>query len=175
MKYDLIIAIDPGKSGAITIFFKGEVGSFPMPYTHKEQEEFFNYLNGVSENSICFLERVSLRSDDVSVPGKAFVIQKMLNHFQQLKTMLTVNKIKYVLISPRTWQKKLNLISLKEETKTERKNRYKIAAKNKFPQLKVILKNCDALLILLCGFLMLKNEPGAVQIMLDSIPENNNF
>ncbi len=175
MEYELIIAIDPGKSGAVTTFFKGEVRSFPMPYTHKEQEDFFNYLNSLSENSICFLERVSLRSDDVSVPGKAFVIQKMLNHFQQVKTMLSTHRIKYVLLSPRTWQKKLNLISLKEESKKERKNRYKMAAKNKFPQLKVILKNCDALLILLCGFLMLKNEPGAVQIMLDSIPENNNF
>jgi len=174
MKYDLIIGIDPGKGGGISTLYEGVAKAFKMPYSHQEMKDFFKYLNGVSENSICFLEKVQLRPDDMQ-GGKAFQIQKMLNHFQQLRTMLFVSEIKYVMVHPRTWQKSLNLLSIKNESKNDRKNRYKLSAKNRFKMLKVTLKNCDALLLLSYGFFILKTEPEKVENTLRISRDNNLF
>jgi hypothetical protein len=72
----------------------------------------------------------------------------MLNHYESLKNVLTLNKVTFVQVSPQSWQKGLNLVQkgVKEE-KPARKNRYKLAAQGWYPEIKVTLQNSDALLI----------------------------
>lgn len=172
MIYDLIISIDPGKGGAVTTFFKGAVKVYPMPYNPKEMEDLFNHFKEISDNPICFIEKVNLRPDDIGHFGKAIRIQKMLDHYTELKTILSTTKIPFIEVYPRSWQAKLGLSKLKGEEDKDRKNRYKESAQLKFKMIRCTLKNSDALLILNYGYYMVNNEPKIVDERLNTNERN---
>jgi len=150
MKPMAIIAIDPGKSGAIAVFRHGEIIVDKMPYGAKE---FYAYLqNAISlePRLMVYIERVQLIQKDIDVPGKAFNIQKMLNHYREMITVMEMMRMRYVEVPPMKWMKAL-LVYKKGEERPDRKRRLKEIAKKRFAahdHIKVSLVNCDALLIL---------------------------
>jgi hypothetical protein len=88
---------------------------------------------------------------DVKTPGKIFNIVKLRDHFTQMLTILEINRVKFMLVKPKTWQSDLRLLSQKKESQTEKKNRHKELASRIFPDLKITHANADALLIAYYG------------------------
>lgn len=153
----LIIAIDPGKSGAISSGYFNElthgfnmVRTAVMPPDVVEINKYIGYLiEGHDINKVfVFIENILVFKSD-SKDGKMFNMKKLHDNFNQLKTIFSLRGIRVELVMPATWQKQLQLRKkgVKEESKV-RKNRYKEFAQATFPVLKVNLKNGDSLCIL---------------------------
>lgn len=165
MKISVIIGIDPGASGGIAVYIPGQkVKTLKMPKDDVDIRDFFSYY---AENykPLVFLEKLSVRPDDVAVQGdkaalgKLYRIQKMMANFEHLKALIEAAGIPYVLVHPMTWQTKLNLrIRGAEENKAERKRRYQTSAAAKYPEVKVTLWNADALLIMHFGRWAIMND-----------------
>lgn len=65
-----------------------------------------------------------------------------------LTGLLVANKIPYVEVTPRTWQKALSIKTKgKEESKNQFKNKLKSKAQSLYPSDSITLANCDAILI----------------------------
>lgn len=146
----LIIAIDPGASGAIASLKKGRVEVVNMPEKVFDLKVYFQGLIDGVENPYCFIERVQSWIGDDSQPGKRFGIEKMVKQYNELKTVMQMLDIPFHETQSRSWQK-IFLNGQKFEEKKDRKNALKNVCQQKFPHIKVTLKNCDALLILLYG------------------------
>lgn len=161
--FDCIIGIDPGSNGGIAIWRPNQqLQTIKMPKDLSELRGYLQYIKEITKSPIVFLEKVQLRADDVKDnPGKAFRIQQLLMQFQRLKDFIEVEGIPYVCLHPMSWQSALKLRK-QAEGKTERKNRYKEAAKHYYPSLKATLWNADAVLILHAGRIKLKYEPNWV-------------
>lgn len=155
---DCIVGIDPGKTGGIAVWrpnYKTEV--IKMPADLMELKPWLEYLKSVS-NPIIFVEKVQLRPDDVNGnPGKAFRVQKLLYDFEKLKTIIEICEVPFVLVHPQKWQNTLKL-RVNGEEKSERKLRYKRAAADYYPDVRVTLWNADALMILHFGRYILRNK-----------------
>lgn len=151
MRFDKILSIDPGSSGGIAIYHKGTVLVQKMPADVKELHKIVAYH---SDNCkpVCFLEKVQvfMSDSDEENKGKQFNIAKMLANYESLKTILAICGMPFIEVAPRTWQSQLNLV-VKGESKTERKQRYKRAAKEYYPNINVTNWNGDALCILQFG------------------------
>lgn len=125
----------------------------------KEDTELIGFFRYYCENfdAICFLEKLSIRHDDLVSSGKVYHIQKMLANYEHLKAMLEVSEMPYVMVHPLSWQSRLRL-RIKGEEKTARKRRYAEIAKAMYPAVKVTLWNADALMILTFGRYILAND-----------------
>lgn len=160
MKIDCIIGIDPGASGGIAIWRPNNfLKVVKMP---KDIDEIKRFLEQYKEicNPIVFLEKLSVRPDDVSVTdgvanmGKMYRIQKMMQNFEQLKATIHFLNIPYVMVNPMKWQQDLKLrvkSGRKSESKTERKNRFKEVAGRLYPEVKQTLWSSDATLLMHFG------------------------
>ncbi len=146
----LIIAIDPGSSGAICSIKNGKVSVINMPKDVSDLGEYFKTLIEGESQPFCFIERVQSWVSDQEQGGKRFGIEKMLRQYTELKTVMKMLGIPFHETQSRTWQKAF-LMGKKFESKADRKRFLKEVCQEKFPQIKVTLKNCDALLILLYG------------------------
>lgn len=164
LDFDCIIGIDPGVNGGLAVWRPNEpLRTIKMPKELNDLREYVQYIKSICQRPIIFLEKVQLRADDVrDNPGKAFRIQQLLMAFQRLKDYIEVENVPYVLMHPISWQNTLKLRTQREETKTERKNRYKQAAEHYYPGLTATLWNADAVLIMHAGRYKLKNEPNWV-------------
>ena len=158
IRINAVIGIDPGANGGIAIFVPGQnpkVAKMPKDIT--ELRDFFAYY---VENykPIVFLEKLSVRPDDVMVQGdraamgKMYRIQKLMANYEQIKTIMEMNNIPYVMVHPGKWTSYLGLRTTSrngvKETKQERKNRYKEFAQKNYPSVNVTLWNADALNIM---------------------------
>lgn len=168
---DCVIGIDPGGNGGIAVFIPGRpVRTLKMPKDMKDLRVFLSYY---CENfkPIVFLEKLSVRPDDVSVDesgqtnmGKLFRVQKMIANYEQLKATIEMTGIPYILTHPMTWQTKLKLrIKGSKEEKADRKRRYADYATSLHYVKRATLWNADALLILHFGRWVLVNEPDWVR------------
>lgn len=153
LKIDTIIAIDAGANGGIVTYKDGQTKAIKMPKTAKELRPLLEY-HKENGNPIIFIEKLSVRPDDVSAGadgninmGKMFRIQKMMQNFEQLKAVIDTTEILYVQVHPMKWQNGLKL-RIKGEEKKDRKKRYKDVAQTFYPNIKATMWNCDALLIL---------------------------
>lgn len=166
---DCVIGIDPGSNGGIAVWRPNQkVQTIKMPKDLMDLREYFQYIKTVAKNPIVFLEKVQLRSDDIKDnPGKAFRIQQLLMSLQQLKDIMAVEEIPYVLFHPMSWQTTLKLRK-QGESKSERKSRYKQVAEYFYPNIKATLWNADAILILHAGRVKIKYEP---QWVLSNLPQ----
>ena len=161
-----IIGIDPGSSGALCVFIPGSlVKVIKMPKDITELRDFFTYYKD-NFKPIVFLEKLSVRPDDVMVQGdraamgKLYRVQKMMANFEHLKALIETAGIPYVLVHPASWQTKLKLrVRGIHEEKADRKRRYKDAAEQLYPNVKIALWNADALLLMHFGRWALVNEP----------------
>ena len=167
IKINCVIGIDPGSNGGIAIFIpEMKTKAIKMPKDNSELAVMFQYY---AENykPIIFLEKLSVRPDDVAVGtdgkpnmGKIFRIQKMMANFEHLKALIETAGIPYALVHPMTWQTKLKLrVRGQHEEKADRKRRYKEVAAQYYPGIDVTLWNADALLLMHFGRWALVNEP----------------
>ena len=162
---DCVIGIDPGKNGGLAVYVPGElVRAVKMPKDVSELRDFLGYY---AENykPIVFLEKLSIRPDDVvesggeANMGKLYRVQKMMANYEQLKAIIETVGVPYVMVHPMTWQTKLNLrVRGQREEKAARKRRYKESAEKFYPHINVTLWNADALLILHFGRWALVND-----------------
>lgn len=167
IKIDCIIGIDPGASGGIAIWRTNQPTTvIKMPRDLMELRPWLEDRKSIC-NPIIFIEKVQLQSNDMDSPGKVFRIQQMLNKFEQLKTIIAISEIPYVLVNPMKWQGDLKL-RVKGEEKSQRKKRYQRAAAEYYPEIKATLWNADALMILHFGRYILHTNPNWV---LDNLPK----
>lgn len=161
MKIDSIIGIDPGANGGIAVWKLNHiVTAVKMP---RNIHDINDYLRLIAQdaNPIIFLEKLNVRLSDAE-GGKLFRIQKMLQNYEQLKSVISLLDIPYVLVNPMKWQQELKLritLSGKKEEKKDRKNRYKEIAGRLYPEVKPTLWSSDAILIMHFGRYILKNNP----------------
>lgn len=157
-----IIGIDPGSSGGIAVYTGDGVRVVRMPKDVERLRDFFAYYSA-NYRPIAFLEKLSVRPDDVimqgerAAMGKLYRIQRMMANFEQLKATIELAGIPYCLVHPGTWQSKLKL-RIPGEEKAERKRRYRDMAGEAFPEIKTTLWNADALLIMQFGRWALVND-----------------
>ena len=154
-----------------------------MPKDINDIREYLNYIKGIA-NPIIFLEKLSVRPDDVTVGdaganmGKLYRIQKMLQNFEHLKAIITVAEIPFVLVNPLKWQNDLKLrvkVKGKKEEKTDRKRRFRYIAGKLYPEITPALWNADATLIMHFGRFILQNNPGWVLSNLPTQMHNRLF
>lgn len=166
IKINCVIGIDPGSNGGIAIFIPGmKTKAIKMPKDNSELAGMFQYY-AESYKPIIFLEKLSVRPDDVAVGtdgkpnmGKIFRIQKMMANFEHLKALIETAGIPYVMVHPASWQTKLKLrVRGEQEEKADRKRRYVAKAGEWYPGVKVTLWNADALLIMHFGRWALVND-----------------
>ena len=145
-----VIGIDPGSAGGLAVHipcFDGritrETHVAKMPKDVRDLADFFAYYKE-NYKPIVFLEKLSVRPDDVAVDGgkpnmgKIYRVQKMMANFEHLKA------------------------------KPDRKRRYQYVAGQLYPEIKVTLWNADALLIMHFGLYALANEQKWVK---EQLPE----
>ncbi len=117
------IAIDPGKNGSIAYHRTGEkfITVEPVTITAAEyQSQLTRILN--NEAGTLFIEHVAMRPEDLLVPGKAFGIQRLIQHQKMLITVSTLQGLKIIQIMPHIWMKYLVGLE-KGETQQQRKSR----------------------------------------------------
>lgn len=171
IKINCVIGIDPGANGGIAVFIPDNpVKAVKMPRDITDLADFLSYYKEIS-NPIIFLEKLSVRPDDVGVGpdgkpnmGKIYRIQKLMANYEHLKALIEMAGIPYVMVHPMTWQTKLNLrVRGQQEEKAERKRRYASKAGELYRGVKVTLWNADALLIMHFGRYALINEKNWVR------------
>lgn len=171
IKINCVIGIDPGANGGIAVFIPGNsVKVAKMPKDITELSDFLKYYNE-NYSPIVFLEKLSVRPDDVAVGpdgkqnmGKMFRIQKLMANYEHLKALIEVAGVPYVMVHPMTWQTKLKLrVRGQQEEKADRKRRYASKAAELYPGVNVTLWNADALLIMHFGRWALVNDTNWVR------------
>lgn len=177
MKIDCIIGIDPGAAGGIVVWRPNHnATAIKMPKDINDIRDLFNYYKEIC-TPIIFLEKLSVRPDDVTVGdaganmGKLYRIQKMLQNFEHLKAIITVAEIPFVLVNAMKWQNDLKLrikVKGKKEEKADRKRRFRDIAGKLYPEITPALWNADATLIMHFGRFILQNNPRWV---LENLPQ----
>lgn len=178
IRISAVVGIDPGSNGGIVTWRPNHnITAIKMPKDINELKDYLLYLKSIC-SPIVFLEKLSVRPDDVTPGadgvnmGKLYRIQKMMANFEQLKAIIAVCDIPFVMAHPMKWQNELKLrakTTRKKEEKNERKRRYKEVAGNLYPELKPTLWNADATLIMHFGRYILRNNPGWVR---QNLPSN---
>lgn len=185
IKCNVCIGIDPGKQGGIAVYIPGEsIKTVKMPKDLRDLRDFFAYY-AETYKPIVFLEKLSVRADDVEMMpngkpnmGKMFRIQNLMGNYEHLKALIETAGIPYILTHPMTWQGKLKLRvrgSASQETKQERKRRYASKAAELYPGAKVTLWNSDAILIMHFGRYALVNEQSWVKANLPKVEHDKLF
>ena len=170
IKINCVIGIDPGAGGGLAVFIPGQLTkAVKMPKEITELRDFFAYYAD-NYKPIVFLEKLSVRPDDVVVQGdraamgKLYRIQKLMANFEHLKALIETSGIPYVMVHPASWQTKLKLrIRGEKIEKAERKHRYQEKAASLYPSIKTTLWNADALLIMHFGRWALVNDSNWVK------------
>lgn len=160
-----VIGVDPGANGGIAIFIPGRITKVVrMPKDIKELRDLFVYY-AENYHPIVFLEKLSVRPDDVTADGKGanmgklYRIQKMIANYEHLKVLIETTGVPYVMVHPASWQTKLKLrVRGVHEEKADRKKRYKEHAAKLYSDVNVTLWNADALLIMHFGRWALVND-----------------
>lgn len=177
MKIDCVIGIDPGANGGIVEYRPGwKVKAIKMPKNLNDFRDYLEHINSVCK-PIIFLEKLSVRPDDVTVSGgganmgKLYRIQKMIANYEQLKITITLLEIPFVMVHPMKWQTALKLrVAGKKsrEEKADRKHRYRDIAGKMYPELSATMWNADATLLMHFGRYVLQND---VNWVLENLPD----
>lgn len=164
MDINVVIGIDPGHNGGIAIYIPGEqIKTIKMPKDIRDLRDLLQYYAD-TYNPIIFLEKVSIRQDDINMTGenrkaamgKLFRIQNMMANYEHLKAIIESCEIPYIMVHPMKWMNTLNL-RIKGEEKTERKKRFKEVASNMY-HINATMWSADAILIMTFGRRVLVKE-----------------
>ena len=160
---DIIIGIDPGKSGGIAVWRPDAVLKvYHIPESVVDIAKILNYYKSIGK-VLVFIEKVQLFMGDKD--GKQFRIQKMLEQYEQLKTIMQMSEIPFIPVHAMSWQTYLK-VRKKGEEKPDRKRRYKEIAQHYYPEVKATMWNCDAILLVEFGRRKKKYEPDYIQKLL---------
>lgn len=170
IKINCVIGVDPGANGGLAVFIpntKTKVVKMPKDIT--DLRDFFAYYVE-NYNPIVFLEKLSVRPDDVAADGtkpnmgKLYRIQKLMANYEHLKALIETAGIPYCMVHPLKWQTALKLrIRGEKVEKAERKRKYQQKAGALYPDVNATLWNSDALLIMHFGRWVLVNETNWVK------------
>ena len=153
-----IIAVDPGKNGAVVWRNDVGVGVMKMPETRGDTIQLFKnivHLEGDTPNQcVCYHERVAN-----FIPGGGAAHMMTFGRMaERCSCIVETLGIRLIEITPQAWQKELGLGTSKRSkgatpaansiAKREWKSKLKAESQRRFPEIKVTLANADALLIL---------------------------
>lgn len=143
----LIIAIDPGKNGAIVLRNGDKVVCVDnMPDTCIDLTDIIEgyklYATDLKTSLVAYLEVVHAMPNQGTV--SMFTFGQGFGHLEQV---LADFRIRTVKVRPAQWEKELGLTDKKGTEKRVHKNKLKQRAQELFPDVKVTLANADALLI----------------------------
>jgi len=147
MGYTSFIGIDPGQSGGLAqLDSEGVVSLNPMPVTERDIFEWFDpWIGEPFAYPFACIEKVhAMPQQGVSSTFKFGV------GYGGLRMALIAAGVPFEEVTPRAWQKALGIPprKVKRESKTLFKSRLKAKAQQLFPQERITLKTCDALLIM---------------------------
>lgn len=146
--FDLVIGIDPGKSGGIACVYVREQTSLaiPMPETERDIIDEIEILVNLGTACI-FLEKVG----SIFPKGKMKPSPKAMFNFGKnygfLRGAALGSKTRLENVQPKTWQKAIGVYYPAGANNTVKKNISKARAQELFPHLKITHKTSDALLI----------------------------
>lgn len=141
-----ILAIDPGKSGGVAVLIGGCVEARKMPETLKELADTADAVLRSNNRSVCYVEDVP-KFCGRNLPASS--IFTLAESFGAVQGILAAAGIRTIRVSPRHWQKGLNL-GKRKDCKNDHawKAKLKAEAQRRFPSLTVTLATADALLLL---------------------------
>ena len=143
----LYIGVDPGASGGLaSLWFDGDadLAFTPMPATERDVFDWFTGQHDeVGGRAFAIIERVH------AMPGNGVAgMFKFGMSYGGLRMALTATGIPFEAVEPRKWQKALGIPARnKSETGTQFKNRLKAKAQQLFPETRMTLAVCDAVLL----------------------------
>jgi hypothetical protein len=171
-----IYTIDPGRSNGCIARYKPDdpliIKTWPMSKINNFEVlvDFLRYEASICKLPIVFLERITTFAGDykpryfnsnqpISVKeykeeiakrnayiGRAFQLNKLKDHYVELRSAVKLSKMQFIEVMPRTWQTYIGVYQHNEEH-TQRKKRYVDIARRYYPQVNVVGWNADALLM----------------------------
>jgi hypothetical protein len=173
---ETIIGIDCGKTGGVAINSKGKYIVHKMPESNKEISELLNYYKDISKTLLVVIEHVNIYPGDMEIKGtkeqrgkqfgRMVRVQKLLNQYEAIKTIMDISGINYVPAAPVTWQKYLNLRpnGWRDMSSDQRKKLYQEFAQAHFPT-KVIRSVADSVCILIYAKRRLEFDPDFINTL----------
>lgn len=148
LHYRYWLGIDPGASGGLACFSSGSRNiAIPMPATERDVWDWFSRNSWDSESAFAVIEKVGgfLQGSAGNIGSAMF---RFGANYGMLRAFLIAAGIPFEEVTPQRWQKALGISPRKRtEGKGQWKNRLKQKAQQLFPQERVTLATCDALLI----------------------------
>jgi len=145
-----VIAIDPGKQGALAVYFGITITTHKLPKGAQDRVALLrHYLDASSIEGwpvVCVMERVGGYVGRPQPGSRMFVFGEC---FGFLLGVIHTLQIPLVLVRPQEWQRALGLGRAKDHGSGHHwKGHLKFEAQRLFPRLRVIGQTSDALLIL---------------------------
>lgn len=150
----LIMAVDPGKTGAIaTAKFNPSDGSLQnilvnnMPDNISDFALEYTHSVGPKENIAVFIEKITMFGSDTENKGKLFRMQKLHENYTRIETLFHIRGINVFPVMPIHWQRSLKLKADGPEYK-DRKKKWAEFSRLTFPHHKITNQKADAMCIL---------------------------
>lgn len=172
-----IFGIDPGKSnGAIAKYSDRGIETWNLNKFRDFDDmcDFWEYQASICEMPLSILEKITTYPEDAKNTGKMFQLQKLKEHYTELRASMRTNNIKFIEVMPHYWQDVLR-IRKKGEDYNIRKRRHKDIAEDWFLGTKVTLHNCDALLLTQFAMHKIKYDPFWIRQNTKESTHNNLF
>ncbi len=146
---ELIVAIDPGKNGAIVTYdvkMSQVEESIQIPATPKDISDFFDALTVDDRVISVYMEEPSgfIGGFGRAVSG----VHVFWRQFGNIESSIISAGHRLLFVRPQAWQKALGLKKEKSWTTSQWKNKLKAMAQRLYPGVKITLQNADAILIL---------------------------
>ena len=158
MNYNAYIGIDPGKNGGLAIIDYIGLRTFKMPASIRLMVEILETESKMHSNCLVLIERVGMYRTDIKKGGKVFNIAKMIENFTECRSALKMAGMNFKLVESRKWQGYLRLNN-KQDTQTQRKNRFKAFAQSMYPESKITLATSDATCLAIFAYKAMRNNP----------------
>lgn len=145
-----LFTIDPGKTnGGIVKFKDNKFETWPLKKMIDVHDltDFWKYQAEICELPLVVLESINTFNSDVENIGRMHRLNKLKDHYVELKTALKLSKIQFIEIMPSSWQRYINVFIAGEDYQV-RKSRYKDIASDWFPGQKIVGWNADAFLMI---------------------------
>lgn len=147
----LIMAVDPGKTGAIaTAKFNPSDGSLNNIVVYNMPDMISEIALKTSvqkENIVVFIEKITTFGIDIENKGKLFRLQKLHENYTRIETLFHIRGINVFPVMPIHWQRSLKLKADGPEYK-DRKKKWAEFSRSTFPHHKITNQKADAMCIL---------------------------
>ena len=140
-EFELILGIDPGKSGGLAVIWPCGAEVHKMPDTERDLWDCIREL--VPNGGRAYIEKVH------AMPGQGVTSMFSFGqNYGMLRAFLVAHGIPFETVTPAKWQREFALPSLKAAgSPSAKKNAHKARAQELFPSLRITHAVADALLI----------------------------